>query len=254
MGPHILETRLVNLLLESLAPSLRDLALAFPFGVLLGALGLTIMGKLRTAGVDVAWTRKGLHFLFFTTAAILMPLSGLATVCAWGAGASLPIFFGLVRGEGHPWYEAVARPSDAPRRTSHVVVPYLMTVAGGLSSTLLFGPAAAQAGFLVAGIGDAVGEPVGRAWGRRRYRVLGFTKRTSTRSLEGSAAVLLGSMLGLLIFLLAQGAPAWGSQALWVVGVGAALATLLEAVSPHSLDNVGMQLFPAWFVWTAGLG
>ena len=45
------------------------------------------------------------------------------------------------RSEGFPFYEAIARPSDAPQRTLFVLVPLATTAVGGVASNLLFGSA-----------------------------------------------------------------------------------------------------------------
>ncbi len=77
--------------------------------------------------------------------------------------------------------------------------------------------------------GDALAAIVGQRFGRRRYTVLG-----ATRTLEGSAAMLLASMIA--VFL-----------ALWPLPVGmraaaalvtALVATLAEALSSRGIDNL----------------
>ena len=82
--------------------------------------------------------------------------------------------------------------------------------------------------------GDALAAVVGRRIGRRRYTVAG-----STRSLEGSAVMLLVSWLATLVplMLLAPEPIALGAA------IGAAAATALgamivEAVSPWGIDNL----------------
>ena len=115
---------------------------------------------------------------------------------------------------------------------------------GALNSqnNLLFG-AFAYVGYLVAGWGDAIAEPVGRAWGRHRYRVPSLAGVPAYRSLEGSAAVCIVG--GLAAFL-----------GLWFGGVtaGVALGTAIacglagaavEAISNHGLDNLTVQLAAA---------
>ena len=94
---------------------------------------------------------------------------------------------------------------------------------------------------VVVGIGDGVAEPVGKRWGRRRYRVPGWPGRPpATKTLEGSLAVLLGAVLG--VFLCEAGtSTALGSLAVAALVVGLA-AAVVEAASPHGLDNATLPL------------
>jgi phytol kinase len=147
-----------------------------------------------------------------------------------------------MRGGGFPFYEALARPADAPRRTLFILVPLATTAAGGLLANLLFG-AWAIVGYLVGGWGDAVGEPVGAAVGRHRYRVPSLGGVRAMRSLEGSAAVLTAGALAAFAGLLARGV-----DPLAAAGVGAACGVagaLVEAFSTHGTDNLTVQVAAA---------
>ena len=75
--------------------------------------------------------------------------------------------------------------------------------------------------------GDALAAIVGGRWGRRRYTVLG-----STRSLEGSATMLVVSALATFLALGAS------PSAIPVALVTALGATLVEAISPWGIDNL----------------
>jgi phytol kinase len=110
----------------------------------------------------------------------------------FGGATTLVLSYALVRGAGDPLYEALAREKDVPYRTWYIVVPYLATLAGGLAANALAG-ATAVIGYLVCGIGDAVGEPIGTRFGRHTYRVLAPGRVVSYRSLEGSCAVAVCS-------------------------------------------------------------
>ncbi|MCS6774774.1 MAG: phosphatidate cytidylyltransferase [Anaerolineae bacterium] len=79
--------------------------------------------------------------------------------------------------------------------------------------------------------GDAFAAIIGKRWGRHQYAVLG-----AQRSLEGSAAMLLFSLLGAVLAGLALGLAAPNA-----VVLGSALAvaaTLVEALSVRGLDNL----------------
>src|SRR5215510_15533241 len=127
------------------------------------------------------YTRKTFHVLIFGTVACLHLLWGLIAVCIFGAMTSILLAYVVLRGTGHPLYEAIARESDGPKRTYYVVIPYFATLLGGITSNLLFGPLALT-GYLIGGIGDAAGEPVGTRWGRHQYRLSLFGLNTGTKS------------------------------------------------------------------------
>ncbi len=217
--------------------------LAYAFG------SLALAGHLkRTRGWQTPYTRKTFHFLTFTMAAALQWHSGTRAVCLFGAMTSLAIFYAVWRGDGHLLYEAIARERDAPHRTHFILVPYLATLAGGIVSSVLFGHAA-FAGFLVTGMGDAVGEPIGARFGRHRYRVPSLRSVPSTRSIEGSMAVFAVSAVAIGIALTGPlQTPVSLPICAHVFGMALACA-LLEAVSPHGWDNATLQIAPSFLVY-----
>jgi phytol kinase len=148
------------------------------------------------------------------------------------------VLYAVWRGDGFPFYEAMARPSDAPRRTLFVLIPLATTAAGGVAANLAF-PAYAVVGYLVCGWGDAVGEPVGTRWGRHRYRVPSIAGVPSTRSLEGSAAVFAAGTIATAAAL-AIGGSSPSSLAVMSLAAGGAGA-LVEAISTHGFDNFTVQ-------------
>jgi len=229
--------------IRSILPSSRSIVLLGPLLLLLASLAAHLAGWLRTArGVKTAYTRKIFHFVIFTTAGGLHLIGGLPTVALFGGIVSVVVLYSVWRGDGFAFFEALARPSDAPRRALFVLVPLATTAVGGLSANLFFG-AAAPIGYLVAGWGDAIAEPVGARWGRHRYRVPSIAGVPATRSLEGSAAVLCVGSLAAFVGLWLAGVPAPFSLAVaaacGVAGAG------VEAVSNHGLDNLTVQLAAA---------
>jgi phytol kinase len=145
-------------------------------------------------------------------------------------------------------YEAIAREKDAPHRTFFVLVPYFTTLAGGLISNMLFGPLAV-AGYLVTGLGDAIGEPAGTLFGKHAYRVRSLSSVPATRSVEGSAAVFVMSVVALGLAAAASPHIAVTAAAAPKVLAIAAACTLAEAFSPHGWDNATMQIVPTALVY-----
>jgi phytol kinase len=234
-----------------LPPPATTLVLAPTLAILAtGALGFA--GWLRTRrGWRANDTRKVFHFLIFSTAAALQLALGTGAVNLLGGVVALAILLALLLGAGHPFYEALARPEDAPRRSQLIAVPFLATALGGIASAALFGSLAAV-GFAVTGLADAIAEPIGVRYGRHRYRTpaLGGGVR-STRSLEGSGAVLAGSFVAaaaVLRFLPAGADRGWGPLLAVAAGV-AAVAAVVEAVSPHGLDNLTLQVAASGVAW-----
>ncbi|PDV96930.1 diacylglycerol/polyprenol kinase family protein [Candidatus Chloroploca asiatica] len=103
----------------------------------------------------------------------------------------------------------------------------------------------AAAGTMAMTWGDSMASLLGRRFGRHKYTVLG-----STRSFEGSAAMLVASTLAMfLTLLLVPGsalsplsAPLGAGMALTAAFAGALVATVAEAVSPAGTDNLSVPL------------
>ncbi|MDX1646640.1 MAG: hypothetical protein R3304_05815 [Longimicrobiales bacterium] len=209
--------------------------------LVVGVAGSIWVSVLRDGGMRVAYTRKIFHFVIFTAAAVVHALWDLPGTVVFGTVIAAMVVAALVRGEGHPFYEALARERDRPHRSLFILVPLLTTAVGGLLSALLAGPYAIV-GYLAAGWGDAVGEPVGARWGRRPYPVPSLAGVAATRTVEGSAAVFLVSTVAV-----AAGLAAIGTEAAlwWAAPVCGVTAAAVEAVSHHGLDNLTVQLVPS---------
>lgn len=199
--------------------------------------------KLRR-GWRTGYTRKTFHFLTFATATALQVQLGLTAVCLFGAVTSLVVGYAVMRGDGHLMYEAIAREKDAPHRTWYIVMPYVATLLGGVISNVFFARTAVI-GYLVCGIGDAAGEPVGTRFGRHRYRVLLPGRVPCERSLEGSLGVAVASTLAALIAALSIPGIDLSPMLLGRVVLLGITAALLEAVSPHGFDNAVMMIVPS---------
>lgn len=190
----------------------------------------------------VGYTRKLFHFFIFTAAGVLQLRWGLPVVVVFGTAISLLVLWGVYKGTKSAFYQALARPSDAPQESLFILIPLVTTAAGGVLANLFFGSWAAI-GYLVGGWGDAIGEPVGSRWGRHRYKVPSMAGVAATRSLEGSASVFAVSTLVAFLGLQAQGL--LHADALLYALLIAAAATAVEAISTHGLDNLTIQLAAA---------
>ena len=234
-------------------PSPGEFFLGFPLFFAWAFCCLFLAGVLKQRyAFKTGYSRKVFHFLIFMSSAGIQAFFGLKTLCLFGGATSGVIFYALLRGDGHILYEAMAREKDAPHRSYYIIAPYTATLLGGIFSNVFFGHAA-LVGYLVTGLGDAIGEPVGSRFGKHRYRAPSFfAKVPSTRSYEGSLAVFLVSLLaGVIAFTVSPALEAGKFQCFFFLGL-AGSAALVEALSPHGWDNAAMQLVPAFYVWLFG--
>jgi phytol kinase len=210
---------------------------------------LWFAGHLKKKGTRTGYTRKVFHFLIFATVILLQWKFGTPAVCLFGGMCTIVIFLAVWRGNGNMLYEAMAREKDQPHRTFFILTPYFATLAGGLLSNILFGGFAIS-GYLVTGLGDAIGEPVGTMIGKHRYRVPSLSSVPSTRSWEGSAAVFIVSAFALgLAAALSPQIVAHHAVGFTKILILAAVCATVEALSPHGWDNATMQVIPSALVW-----
>ncbi len=234
-------------------PTSRELLLIGPLFWLWAFGSLWLAGYLKCSrNFKTGYTRKIFHFLIFSSAAAIQVVWGIRLVCLFGGMTSVVIAYAVIRGNRHMLYEALAREKDAPHRTYYILLPYLATLLGGLISNILFGEAA-LAGYLVAGLGDAVGEPVGTRFGRHTYRVPSLKSVPAVRSYEGSSAVGLMSLAAIILAFSLSPQLVFPAHASVIIPAIALLSAVLEALSPHGCDNAVMQIVPALCVaLTAG--
>jgi phytol kinase len=225
-------------------PSMKTITLIGPIFLIWAYCCLRFASYLKChKKIKTGYTRKTFHILIFLSAAILHRAFGLPIVCLFGGMTSVIIAYAVVRGNGHPLYEAIAREKDAPYRTYYIVVPYFATLIGGLFCNIIFGPFSIV-GYLVGGLGDAAGEPVGTRWGKHKYIVPSLGRIKTERSVEGSLGVLIVSTIAILI-----GVSLLPIQLNWallaIIPIIALACAALEAISPHGWDNATMQIAPA---------
>ncbi len=227
-------------------PGARTILVAGPVALFWAYLCLYIAGSLKAKrGLKTGYTRKVFHFLVFASVGAIHLAWGLPLVLLFGAATSCVIFYAVLRGRGHLLYDAIGRETDHPHSTLYIIIPYLATLIGGVTSNFLFGPLALT-GYLVTGIGDAVGEPVGTRFGRHKYKVPSLVGPRSERSYEGSAAVFLASAFAISLTLLFIFDLALTPRNLVAVPLLALACTVVEAGSPRGWDNLTMQIVPAF--------
>jgi phytol kinase len=235
---------LINFFVANTPPLKVILVCGFPF-LLWAYLCLWFSGWLKIKKqVRTGYTRKTFHILIFSSVVVLAQIGGLPIVCLFGGMTTIVIAYALIRGEGHPLYEAMAREKDAPHRTYYIVIPYFATLIGGIASNILVGQIAVV-GYLVGGLGDAAGEPIGTRWGKHAYTPPTFSSFKSTRSYEGSFGVFLVSFLAIIISVLLLPQLHFTLKTLVMIPLIAFASMLLEAVSPHGWDNATMQIVPS---------
>ena len=223
-----------------LFPDWGKIALFSPLFALYVLLSAAFVGWLRTVKqVRVGYTRKFFHLFIFSLAGILQLIWHLPLVMLFGLIVFFAVLYAVFRGEGFAFYEAIARPQDAPKRSSFVIIPLIMTALGGYLGNIWFGEFAAV-GILICGWGDAAGELIGSRWGKHRYSVPTLFSVPSVRSVEGSLAVLCISIFICIPALLVLGVPL--KIALWISLIAGVVGTIIEAISNHGLDNLTVQL------------
>lgn len=218
-------------------PSLKLILWLLPSSFIFGILILFFAGILkRNFKVRTGLTRKLFHFVVFGSAGIIQFIIGLPATLVFGGGISLVVLYALLKGDEHILYEALARESDEPTRARYIIMPYFATLFGGLAVNLLFMPLHSFSGYLITGLADAIGEPVGVKWGKNKYKVPSLSGYISYRSLEGSLAVFLSVFVILILVSILNGVfLSFGLFAL--ILLSSFVVALVEAFSPHGWDN-----------------
>jgi phytol kinase len=223
-------------------PSLETIFIVTPISLPVILIIGYISGYLKTVKkIKTNYTRKLFHFTIFSTAGAIGLFFGFSGTMVFGLWAGLFILFILYLGDGNIFYEGMAREQDEPHRSFYIIVPFLSTAIAGVLDNILFGQIA-LIGYLVAGWGDAVGEPIGVRFGKHRYRVPSRKKVVCYRSVEGSLAVFTVSTLASLLVLSQALNYGWELSIMGALAAGLATA-LVEAFSPHGVDNFTTQFF-----------
>lgn len=237
----------MHTLLVRFLPEPRLAILLFPLLALYSIGAAFLVGYIKHHHtIKTAYTRKIFHFCIFSLAGVLHIIYGSGIVSLFGAITVIVVLYGVLRGTGCSFYDAIARQKDAPRESFFVLVPLITTALGGIGSVLLF-PQFAYIGYFVGGWGDAIGEPAGALWGNHPYKVSSPLGIQATRTLEGSAAVFSVSIFIAALTLFISGFS--GMQVFvtaFAIGCG---VTLVEAASTHGFDNLTIQITASGIAW-----
>jgi dolichol kinase len=211
--------------------------------------GVAFLGGLMVLkwNVRVNYTRKINHFVLFFLPMYLatrfdFPASLGATALSGGLLLlSLGLYAPAIRNRVAPvalMFSSFDRPEDRPYTIwwlgSQILAGYLVIIPIAIASMELGHPWLVMIPILINGIGDGLAEPVGVRFGRQTYTVRALNGgRTYSRSLEGSACVLLTGVVVIAVFHGQFTAPQF-----WVAMLAVPLLmTLAEAFSPHTWDT-----------------
>jgi dolichol kinase len=211
-------------------------------------LGWAVLKK----GIRVNYTRKVIHFIiFFLPIFLLSAIPFKPSVATLLGSGILFVLWNILLSE--PFrsrssflttaFASIDRPEDRPFTilwittqsvfTFAVMIPVIIWLQGYEKEVLIY------ITVLVAGIGDGLAEPIGVKFGRHKYNVRAlFTDRRYTRSLEGSACVLLSGFLA--VFLMQQHLNF--REFISVLILVPPVMTLAEAFSPHTWDGPFLYL------------
>ena len=239
----------------------------FAATALLLVLGMSPIGLLTWyGGVSVAITRKISHIIFIT----LLPLTvvylneqeeGLARdmylAMVWQSLSStllLAILFSKASRKYVPLlriaFAGIERSDDRPHALTWfslqmvgqtlVQIPMIQWMLQDERGLLIWIP------FLSVGLGDGLAEPVGRIWGKHKYKVRALcSSKRYTRSFEGSAVVFFWTAVAVAI-----GTPDMTSlQAVFCFLTIPLANTIMEAISPHTFDNHFMWAVTWLLLW-----
>ncbi|MGD2120401.1 MAG: hypothetical protein PVJ76_01585 [Gemmatimonadota bacterium] len=218
------------------------------FGSLAFGLSMaTVVGGLaKNLGQRRGYPRKVFHLGIFIGAVPALLFGGFWGAVLFGGVISVIVLVALWCGPGLPLFSALARGEEGTDARQSILGPLISTALGGAASVLLVGRFAVV-GFLVCGLGDAAGEPVGQAWGRHPFRGYPWADGAPTRTLEGSLAVFGAGTVGAAVAL-----GLLGVSTVEVFGVGlacGATGAVAEGLSGKGSDNFWIQVIPSLMAW-----
>lgn len=201
--------------------------------------------------VNISYTRKVTHFFSFFLPfglSAILPFEKTATTYILTFFTAFVAFIPLMDGIRNipcMWllrlaYASFDRREDRPLTLLWAVTQALMVYAVMLPCIILLEKMNNASYILiplvVTGFGDGLAEPVGKMFGRHKYRATAMcASKQYTRSIEGSLMIVLsGIIVVLTMFALGHMSTTQFLVAFFAVPIPMAIA---EAKSPHSWDN-----------------
>ena len=112
----LIEISMLNI--SHLLTSIRELYTVCPMFFLFVFLITYAIGEIRNRFKwHTGYTRKCFHFAIFTAAAVIQLIWSLPGVMLFGILVSVFVVWACIRGNRSRFYQAIARPKDAPRQT-----------------------------------------------------------------------------------------------------------------------------------------
>ena len=212
------------------------------FTILVFAIGY-IAGTLKVSkGWKTNYTRKVVHFTLYFFGWLFVISLPFRIVEIYGGAIGVIGLCALLWGGGNRIYESIAREQDEPVRWLYLIIPYLSSAIGSVIS-YFFWPETWLVGLVCTGVGDAVGEPFGVRFGKHKYRVPTMTGIVSHRSIEGSLSIAFMSFIGTTVALSLAFPLILSIGVAVIVGIS---ISLIEAISPHGLDNLTITITGSW--------
>ncbi|MHA1596321.1 MAG: hypothetical protein ACTSYT_03775 [Candidatus Asgardarchaeia archaeon] len=219
--------------------TLEDVIIYLPINALIVFTVFSMASSLRKRGWKVNYTRKFIHISLFLIGWFISTFVNFTALWIYGAViAPFGILIVLLDG-GNSFYEAVARPSDSPHRTLYLIIPYISSVSAAALVNIFLGDLLPMS-ILAAGLGDAVGEPIGARYGRHKFKVPSITGIDVERSLEGSASIFIAISTITSLYLIFEGYILF--HVIPISFICGFVATIVEAFSPHGVDNFTIQV------------
>lgn len=220
------------------------------FYIIMYLTGLLVLKK----GVKVNYTRKINHFTVMAIPFLLGMIMGPGR----SSGGEPPDFLmqviGLLSGllffviflkpirervsSIKTAFQGIDRPEDRPYTlrwiTTQTAANYIVAIPVAMYLGMSNMPELIFIIILINGFGDGLAEPIGVRFGKHKYQTNAlFTKRKYERSLEGSACVLVTSIVVVMLF-----SDLFSPIQLFVALIAFPnIMTLAEAKAPHSWDN-----------------
>ena len=199
-------------------------------------------------------TRKFNHFGVSLISIILFSFVPLehTTITAIFTSLGILIIYIISANSKHSFISSIMnsniRDRDLPNGKFFVFLPLITGQVALYFCLITMNPILVKIAFCSMGFGDGLAEPIGTRYGKHTSQVKDFLwKKQNTKSLEGSAAVLVVSLLASFSLLYIYHFE--GFMLTIAISIFYALfITFIEAISPRGLDNFLIILMGSLFL------